>query len=119
MDEPTGCAGCCARAKTYCDRCDLLVGLPGLGMVDVAADEGGGGGLRVTVESPPAEQGCRVCGVVAASHGRRTVRLVDAPSFGRPVRVGWRKRTWICREPACPAGVFTEQDERIARSRGL
>ena len=83
MDEPTGCAGCCARAETYCDRCDLLVGLPGLRVVDIAAVDGCGG-LTVTVESPPTEQGCRVCGVVAASHGRRTVWLVDAPCFGRP-----------------------------------
>jgi hypothetical protein len=30
----------------------------------------------VTVESPRGEQGCRVCGVVAASHACRTVRLV-------------------------------------------
>jgi hypothetical protein len=84
MDEPTGCAGCCAPAETYCDRCDLLVGLPGLHVIDVAEV---GGGLAVTVESPPAEQGCRACGVIAEGHGRRTVTLVDAPCFGRPVQV--------------------------------
>src|SRR4051812_43640909 len=89
MDEPTGCAGCWARAETYCDRCDLLVGLPGLRVVDVAADDRAGGGLRVTVESPPVEQGCRVCGVIAAGHGRRTVWLVDAPPVSGG-RCGWR-----------------------------
>jgi len=67
MDEPTGCAGSCARAETYCDRCDLLVGLPGLRVVDVAAEDGGGGGLRVTVESPPAAQGCRVGSLTPAN----------------------------------------------------
>ena len=45
--------------------------------------------------------------------------LVDAPCFGRPVRVVWRKRTWRCREPACPVGSFTEQDERICPAAGL
>jgi len=83
--------------------------------VDVVANER----LMVTVESPPAVQGCRACGVLAVSHGRRTVVLVDAPSFGRPVRVRWRKRTWRCAEPACPVGVFTEQDDRVAQPRGL
>ena len=29
------------------------------------------------------------------------------------------KRTWRCLEPACPTRVFTEQDEQIARPRGL
>ena len=116
MNEPTGCAHCCARGETYCDRCDVLVGLPGLHVIKVVED---GPGLVVTVESPPVEGGCRVCGVIAASHGRRTVDLVDAPCFGRPVRVVWRKRTWRCREPACTEMSFTEQDERIARPRGL
>ena len=116
MTEPTGCVRCCARGETYCYRCDVLVGLPGLHVTEVVED---GPGLRVMVESPPAEVGCRVCGVIATSHGRRTVSLVDAPCFGRPVRVEWRKRTWRCREPACPAGSFTEQDEQVARPRGL
>jgi transposase len=116
MTEPTGCAGCCARGETYCDRCDVLVGLPGLHVIKV---EDQGQRLTVTVESALAEAGCRTCGVIAASHGRRPVVLVDAPSFGRPVRIVWRKRTWRCREPACPAKSFTEQDERVCRRRGL
>ena len=118
MCEPTGCVRCCMRGETYCDRCDVLVGLPGLHVIKVVADKAGGG-LTVTVESPPAPVGCPVCGVIAASHGRRTVVLVDAPCFGRPVRVVWRKRTWRCREPACPGRSFTEQDERVCRPRGL
>jgi transposase len=116
MTEPTGRARCCARGDTYCDRCDLLIGLPGLHVIEVVED---GSGLVVTVESPSADAGCRSCGVIAASHGRRTVALVDAPCFGRPVRIEWRKRTWRCREPACPVRSFTEQDPRIARPRGL
>ncbi|MDQ2852360.1 MAG: transposase family protein, partial [Actinomycetota bacterium] len=63
--------------------------------------------------------GCPACGVVTPSHGRRKVELIDAPSFGRPVRVMWRKRTWSCPEPCCPVGVFTEQDERVAQPRAL
>ena len=95
MPEPTSCAGCCVRTGTYCDRCDLLVGLPGLHVIKVVE---GADSLTVTVESPPAPAGCPVCGVIATSGGRRTVVLVDAPCFGRPVRVLWRKRTWRCRE---------------------
>jgi len=107
----------CHYDDCYCDRCDLLVGLPGLHVVGVERDDGGG--LRVTVESAPAVMGCPACGVVASSHGRRTVRLVDAPCFGRPVELRWRKRTWECPEPSCPVGVFTEQDEAIAKPRAM
>ena len=63
--------------------------------------------------------GCPACGVVAYGHGRVAVTLVDAPSVGRPVRVIWRKRRWVCPEPACPVVSFVEQDEHIARPRGL
>lgn len=75
--------------------------------------------LTVRVESPPGFAGCGACGVVASSRGRREVVLVDAPCFGLPVRVVWRKRSWRCGVPSCPVGAFTEQDEQIARPRAL
>ena len=114
MPEPTSC---CRARSGYCDRCDLLVGLDGLHVLDVLRDDGGG--LVVDVESAPGPVGCPACGVLARGHGRREVGLVDAPAFGRPTRVVWRKRRWVCLEAACPVGVFTEQDERVARPRGL
>lgn len=114
MPEPTLC---CRATGGYCDRCDLLVGLDGLHVI--AAERGDGGGLVVTVESEPQPMGCPRCGVVAHGHGRVAVTLVDAPSAGRPVRVVWRKRRWVCPEPACPVGSFIEQDEQVARRRGL
>jgi transposase len=60
-----------------------------------------------------------VCGVVMRSRGRREVRLIDTPCFGRSVELNWRKRTWRCAEPSCEAGVLTEQDDSVARPRAL
>ncbi len=119
MSESTAC--CRARATDcYCSRCDLLVGLAGVHVTAVGeAVVAKRSFLRVEVESPAGAEGCRSCGVVMASRGRRTVRLVDTPCFGRPVEVIWRKRTWRCDEPACAAGGFTEQDAAIARPRAL
>ena len=114
MPEPTSC---CSALGGYCDRCDLLVGLDGLRVIAVARDDHGA--LTVAVESERAVMGCPSCGVVAHGHGRVEVRLVDAPSAGRPVAVVWRKRRWVCREPACPRVSFVEQDERVARPRAL
>lgn len=116
MTEPTACCAARCPAGAYCDNCDLLVGLGGLQVLQV---ERGPDGLRVTVESAPSVVGCPACGVVAASHGRRDAHLVDAPCFGRPVRVVWRKRTWTCPEPRCPTGTFTEQDQDVAAPRAL
>ena len=112
MSEPMSCC----RSGCYCERCDLLVGLGGLHVVGVERDEGGG--LVVTVESAPSPMGCRGCGVVAHAHGRVEVELVDAPAMGRSVRIVWRKRRWVCPEPACPVRSFIEQNEDIAVPRG-
>ena len=73
--------------------------------------------LLVRVESPPEPMGCRACGVLAHAHGRVEVALVDAPAFGCPVRIVWRKRRWVCPEPACPVSSFVEQDEDVAAPR--
>lgn len=118
MPEPTTCFAVRNRDDTrYCDRCDLLVGLPGLRVIKV--DTADDGVLVVTVESPRTGnvQGCRECGVIAESLGRVTVGLVDAPAMGRRVRVVWRKRRWRCLESACQVGSFVEQDEQVAAPR--
>ena len=65
MPEPTLC---CRVSGGYCDRCDLLVGLPGLRVIAVERD--GRDRLVVTVESAAEPMGCRSCGVIARGHGR-------------------------------------------------
>ena len=77
----------------------------------------GDAGLVVHVESTPGPAGCPHCGVVATAHGRDEVRLVDAPSFGRPVRLVWAKRRYVCRQALCPGGSFTEQNASVAPPR--
>jgi transposase len=61
--------------------------------------------------------GCPGCGVVARGHGRDEVELVDAPAFGAPVRIRWRKRRWVCLDTGCPVVTFVEQDETVAVPR--
>ena len=82
MPEPMSC---CHLGGGYCERCDLLVGLPGLHVIGVERDDGGA--VTVVVESAQGPMGCPACGVVAHRHGRRDVRLVDAPVFGKPATV--------------------------------
>ncbi|MCS6712004.1 transposase [Brachybacterium sp. EF45031] len=67
------------------------------------------GTVRVDVETDVDLTGCPDCGVVAVGHGRRVQVLHDAPCFGRPVRVWWRKRIWRCPEPSCPRSTWTEE----------
>ena len=119
MSEPTACVSCCPdprSADPYCVRCDLLVGLESLHVIGVERDDDV---VIVVIESAPGVMGCPACGVVAASKGRRTVELIDAPAFGSPVRLRWRKRRWVCPDPGCEVGSFTEQDAQIAAPRAV
>ena len=119
MSEPTARpAARCHHDFPYCSRCDLLVGLGSLHVTGVDFDHDVGL-LTVGVESSRAPMGCTNCGVIAYSHGRSDVTLVDAPCFDRPVKLVWRKRTWRCEESACPRRVFTEQDPDVAAPRAL
>ena len=52
------------------------------------------------------------------SKGERVVGLMDLPAFGRPVRLRWRKRRWVCPSRVCEVGSFVEQDPVIAPERG-
>lgn len=84
IGEPTGCLRCCTGTDTYCDRCDLLAGLPGLRVVDIADV---GGWLTVTASRRRVCRDAVSVGCLAASHDRATVVLVDAPCSGRAVRL--------------------------------
>ncbi len=101
----------------YCQRCDVLVGLPGLHVVSVDRGEAG---LRIEVETSPDEvMGCPACGVVTHRHGRQQVELIDAPCFAVAVTLVWRKRRWLCPEPTCEVVSFMEQDPPVAAPRAL
>jgi transposase len=83
--------------------------LLGLGGFEVLAAEVVGGEWQLIVQTTATVVGCVGCGVRAALHGRRTVRVRDLPIGGRPVVLLWRKRIWRCHEPACGVRTWTER----------
>ncbi len=106
----------CPNALDRCDRCDLLLDFPRLHLVAVTQAPSG---LLLEVESCGPVTGCPGCGVIATGHGRVMVEMIDAPWAGRPVRIRWRKRRWICLENACEGVSFVEQDPEVCAPRGL
>lgn len=71
----------CPVALDRCDRCDLLLGLPGLHLISVDRARTG---FLLEVESCDPVAGCPGCGVIAAGHGRIVTSMIDAP---------WRPRS--------------------------
>ena len=106
----------CPDALDRCVRCDVLLDFPGLHLVAVSKARAG---LLLEVESCDPVTGCPGCGVIATGHGRVVVEMIDAPWAGRPVRIRWRKRRWICLESVCAVTTFVEQDPEVCAPRGL
>ena len=96
----------CGPGTRWCTRADAIFDVPGMHVTEVQVDDQQR--LVLTVESAQLAAACPGCGVMAIGHGRRVRVLHDAPSFGRVTLVRWLVRVWRCREPACPAGTFSE-----------
>ncbi len=93
----------------------------GLGLSDVnllgvedPADEGEEAPLRVHIECRGERPRCSLCDGKTYAKGSSLVELADLTSFGRRVRLVWHKRRWVCADPQCGGGSFSDQDSRIA-----
>ena len=93
-----------------------MLGLPGFVLLAVSEVDGE---LEQAVETIAEREFCGSCGVLAAPHGRRPVRVRDLPAAGRPVTLIWVKRVWRCPEPRCPKRTWTETSEHIGRRASL
>lgn len=92
-----------------------MIGLPAVRFL--GGEDGDDGEARIHVETRAAAAGCPECGVVARVKDRPCVELVDLPMFGRPARLVWHKRRWVCADADCAKGSWTEEDECIAAPR--
>ncbi|NLD76297.1 MAG: ISL3 family transposase [Acidimicrobiales bacterium] len=95
--------------------CELLVGL---GEITVRGAVGEPGGpVRVHIETRTGRPRCAGCGGAVWVKDQRPIELVDLPAFGRPARLVWHKRRWVCPAASCPVGSFTETATHIAAAR--
>jgi transposase len=88
----------------------ILLGLDGFEVTaaEVVDDE-----WRLAVQPTATTVGCAACGSQARLHARRTVRVRDLPTGGRPVVLAWCKPVWRCVEPACAVRTWTEQTVQV------
>lgn len=73
--------------------------------------------LHIVVESVNPPAWCPGCREPLIGHGRDVVELVDAPWAGRPVRLVWRKRRFLCVNQDCGTTTASEVDARLAQPR--
>ena len=87
-----------------------LLGMDGFVVLSQTEEDGE---VWVLVETTADLAGCPSCGVRATGHGRSVLQVRDLPAGGRPVRLVWRKRRWVCLDPDCAAKSFTEQTPAV------
>jgi transposase len=76
--------------------------------------------MQVYIASTLPRPSCSSCGGPARIKQTLRRRLVDLPSFGRPVVTVWRQVRWHCPSPGCPAGSWMQTDPRIVvGNRGI
>jgi len=90
---------------------EVLLGLPGFRVVD-AVDHGDE--LHITIELVRLDAPCPCCGVFTSSVKQRPiVAVADVTSFGRRVKLWWRKCRLRCLTVGCRVGSFTQTSEVI------
>jgi transposase len=95
--------------------CELLVGLGDVTVL--GAVDGPGGPVKVHVETCGDRPACPGCAGAVWAKDQRPVELVDLAAFGRPARLVWHKRRWLCPASGCETASFTEQAPWIAAAR--
>jgi transposase len=90
--------------------CHALVGLADVELVGVI---GWTVPMQVHIASTLPRPVCASCGTAARVKQTLRRRLVDLPSFGRPVVTVWRQVRWRCPSATCSMGSWTQVDTRI------
>ena len=97
--------------------CRALVGVADIDVVGVVAWTVP---MQVHIASTLPRPSCSACGTAARIKQTMRRRLVDLPSFGRPVATVWRQVRWRCPTTLCPVGSWMQLDERIViGNRGI
>ena len=78
---------------------EWMIGLRAIAFL--GAEDGAQDQARIHVETKTSLVGCPRCGVLARVKDRSAVELVDLPLFGRPTRLVWHKRRWMCPDSDC------------------
>ena len=111
--DATGCEGYAQAASPvvqWCPEATLLLGIPGLVVTTVTAEEDGSRTAHVETHPDLREQAreCHGCGRRGTIKERPVTEPRDVPWGSQMIRLQWRKMRLECVNTVCPVGTFTE-----------
>ncbi|BBZ41291.1 hypothetical protein MCNS_43540 [Mycobacterium conspicuum] len=86
----------------------IVEALVGLKDVRVLAYRRSGPDVELVIEQTVVDRLCPTCGGAGQIKERPTVRYVDLPVYGQPMRLAWRKHRVICRRAGCAGGELDQ-----------
>lgn len=101
------------------DPTQILAALVGLKAVEVLHLERRGPDVELAFEQTVGGIRCPACRELARVKDRPTVRYIDLPVYGSPMRLCWKKHRMRCVNQACPKGSWVLTDRRIAAKNCL
>jgi transposase len=101
------------------DPIQILEALVGLKDVEVLHLERRGPDVELAIEQRIGVILCPACHEVARVKDRPTVRYIDLPVYGSPMRLCWKKHRMRCVNRACAKGSWMLADHRIAAKKCL
>lgn len=91
-----------------CTNATLLLGLEGLGVIEV--EEAAAGLVVHVATTDESARACPDCGTFSSMRkDRRLTRPRALPYEGRAVQLRWHKSRWLCGESRCGRSSFTER----------
>ena len=101
------------------DPTQILAALVGLKDVEVLHLERRGPDVELAIEQRVGVVRCPACQEQARTKDRPTVRYIDLPVYGSPMRLCWKKHRMRCVNQACLKGSWVLTDHRIAAKNCL
>jgi hypothetical protein len=101
------------------DPIEILQALVGLKDVEVLQLERRGPDVELAIEQKIGMIVCPACRQRARIKDRPTVRYIDLPVYGSPMRLRWKKHRMRCVNRACAKGSWVLGDHRIAAKKCL
>jgi hypothetical protein len=90
----------------------VLFGIEGAEVLKFVEDEENDA-FAVLIETPLQAASCPTCGADVVATDPVTQELPPTTAGPKHLLIAWKRRQWLCSNPMCTQGLFTEQSDDV------